>query len=122
MPHRRLAAGELEPADAVDVDGGADDVGDLLKTEDVRLRQPADTFLRHAVHAAEVASVGHADAQDLDRRDRPRASLERRRRGGGLLHDGETHRAHCSILNGEVYSNLPAFDGSCASCRIAAAL
>jgi len=43
-----------------------DDFGDLLVRQDLGLRQPLQPFLRHAIHAAEVAPIRHRDTQVLD--------------------------------------------------------
>src|SRR2546423_859420 len=72
----RLAAGELESADAMNLDGGADDLGNLLETENVIFRQPGHTVGGHAIDAAEIAAIGHADAQDFDRSNRLRTGIE----------------------------------------------
>jgi hypothetical protein len=73
-----FAAGELEAADTVNLDGRFDDVGDLFEGEDVVLGKPADAFLGHAVEAAEITAVGDADTKDADGGDRARAGVEGR--------------------------------------------
>src|SRR6478672_9128709 len=60
-PYQRLAAGEPElPHPAAD-EGGGDPV-DLLEGQDLLFRQKGHVF-RHAVNAAEIATVGHRDPQ-----------------------------------------------------------
>src|SRR5258708_801489 len=59
----RLAAGEFEAPDAVDVDRGAHDVADLLEGQDLRLRQPPYAVRGHAIYATEVAAIGDAGGE-----------------------------------------------------------
>lgn len=85
----RLATGELEAADAVNVNGGADNLGDFLEGEDFKSGQPGDALFGHAVKAAIVAAVGNADAENLDRGDIGRARGKRGEDGGGNFCDLE---------------------------------
>ena len=66
VAQQRLAAGQ---ADAVDAELGeaVDQRRDLLEVEDVAARQPDVVLLRHAVLAAQIAAVGHRDAQVAQR-------------------------------------------------------
>ena len=65
LAHQRLAAGEPELAHAAGDEGRAQPV-ELLERQHVLLRQEGHV-LRHAIDAAEVAAVGHRDAQIGDR-------------------------------------------------------
>ena len=66
----RLAAGDPQLLHT-EVDEHARDPLDLLEGEELAARQEAvlvaEDLLRHAVHAAEVAAVGHRDPQVADR-------------------------------------------------------
>ena len=64
-PHQRLAAGQPQLAHALGDEGAAQPV-ELLERQQVGLRQERHV-LRHAVDAAEIAAVGHRDAQIGDR-------------------------------------------------------
>ena len=59
--HQRLAAGEAQFAHAARDEGRAQPV-ELLQREHIGLRQKGHVF-RHAIDAAEIAAVGHRDAQ-----------------------------------------------------------
>src|SRR5438876_2262163 len=103
MADGRLAAGEFEAPDAVYFDGGADDVGDFFIAEQIVLGQPAHALFGHAVDAAEVATVGEADAQDSYRGDRARAGVETVSSPlGGNVQDGQSHRrGHCMQMRSD---------------------
>ena len=60
-PDQRLAAGQAQLAHAARHEGRAQPV-ELLEREDLGLGQKRHVF-RHAIDAAEVAAVGHRDAQ-----------------------------------------------------------
>src|SRR5215208_5310938 len=60
-PHERLAAGEAQLAHPA-LDEDAADAVELLERQEVALRQEGHV-LGHAVEAAEIAAVGHRDAQ-----------------------------------------------------------
>src|ERR1700722_7541103 len=64
-----LAAGELEAGDAVDFDGGFDDLRDFFEGEDFSFGNPGDAVFGHAIDATVIAAVGDADAEDADRLD-----------------------------------------------------
>ena len=78
-PHQRLAAGEAQLAHAARDERAAQPV-EFLEREQVLLRQERHV-LRHAVDAAEIAAVGHRDAQIGDRA--PERIDQRRRLDGG---------------------------------------
>ena len=66
LAQQRFAAGQADFFDAVgDEDGG--DAGDFFERQQGGMRQVGvvlvEHFLRHAVHAAEIAAVGDRDAQ-----------------------------------------------------------
>jgi len=84
-----LAPGELEAADPVDADGGANDLGDFLEGEDFKSGKPGDALFWHAVKAAVVTAVGNADTENLDRGDVGRARGKRGEAGGGNFCDLE---------------------------------
>ena len=78
-PHQRLAAGQPQFGHAFRHEGAAQPV-ELLEAEQVGLGQERHV-LRHAIDAAEIAAVGHRDAQigdgareRIDQRARHRAS------------------------------------------------
>ena len=92
-PHQRLAAGEPQLAHAARDEGAAQPV-ELLERQQVGLRQERHV-LRHAVDAAEVAAVGHRDAQIGDARartDRPGAGAASANRSRDRL------RVVCSVV------------------------
>ena len=69
-PYERLATGEPNFLHA-ETDEDPDQALDLLEGEDLGARQEleilAKNLLRHAIHAAEVATVGDADPQVMER-------------------------------------------------------
>ena len=89
-PHERLAAGEAQLAHPA-LDEDAADAVELLERQEVALRQEAHV-LRHAVEAAEIAAVGHRDAQIGDRAperiDERRARRRENGRDGLTPHEG----------------------------------
>ena len=66
---RRSSGSPPVSAHAIDAERGerVGDDGDLLEVEDALARQPGVVGLRHAVLAAQVAAVGHRDAQAAQR-------------------------------------------------------
>ena len=64
-PHQRLSAGQAQLAHAARNEGAAQPV-ELLQREQIGLRQERHV-LRHAIDAAEIATIGHRDAQIRDR-------------------------------------------------------
>ncbi len=76
-PHQRLAAGDAQLAHAVPNEDGAEPV-EFLEREQVALGEEGHV-LRHAVDAAEIAAVGHRDAQVGDR---PPERVDERRTAG----------------------------------------
>ena len=58
---QRLAAGEAQLAHALDDEGGAEPI-QFFQGEEIGLGQEGHVF-RHAIDAAEIAAVGHRDAQ-----------------------------------------------------------
>jgi len=65
-PQQRFAAGEAHLVDAEAAEH-IDQPGQLLERQHVRLWQPDVVLLRHAVLAAEIAAVGHRQAQVAQR-------------------------------------------------------
>ncbi len=63
--HERLAAGEADVGDAHRGEQRHQAL-DLLEREDLRALEPREPLGRHAVLAAEVAAVGHREAQVAD--------------------------------------------------------
>jgi hypothetical protein len=61
--HCRLAPGEPYRLDAETLYEEASDPLDLLVGQDLRSGQPLQALRRHAVHAPEVAAIGHGDPQ-----------------------------------------------------------
>ena len=97
-PHQRLAAGQPQLAHAARDEGAAQAV-EFLEREQVGLRQERHV-LRHAVDAAEIAAVGHRDAQIGDlagRTDRP-ARCRDVRRGSRLPRPNCVIR-HCRLAS-----------------------
>ena len=86
-PHQRLAAGQPQLADAARDEGAAQPV-EFLQRQQVGLRQERHVF-RHAIDAAEIAAVGHRDAQIGDR---PLERVDQRSRLDGR----GAFEAHCS--------------------------
>src|SRR6202008_2315375 len=84
-----------------EADEDAREARDFLEREDRAVRQErvvgVEHFARHAVDAAEVAAIGHRDAQVVQRpaaRIRQRATAEMRGRGTrGNQRDNLLHRA-----------------------------
>ena len=62
-PHQRLAAGDADLADAQRARTGATSAHELVVAEELLAGQPLHALRRHAVAAAEVAPVGHREAQ-----------------------------------------------------------
>src|SRR5271170_5721797 len=76
MADRRLAAGELETSDAMHLHRCPHHVGDLLETQNLFSWQPANPLRGHAVNTAEIAAIGHADAQNTHGGNRLGAGFE----------------------------------------------
>ena len=65
VPHKRLATGQADLADAfLDRDRG--ETFDLLERQHLVVRLPRDALGGHAVDATQVAAVGQADAKVVD--------------------------------------------------------
>ncbi|MDQ0786224.1 hypothetical protein QFZ64_001721 [Streptomyces sp. B3I8] len=60
---QRLTAGEADLGDAEGAGRDVDEADDLVVREQVRLGQPLQALLGHAVGAPQVAAVGQRDAQ-----------------------------------------------------------
>ena len=76
-PHQRLAAGQAQLGHALGDEGAAQPV-EFLEAEQIGLRQKRHV-LRHAIDAAEIAAVGHRDAQIGDG---ARKRIDQRARAG----------------------------------------
>ena len=61
-PYQRLAAGHAHLAHA-QRDGGCRHVAQLLERTDLMMRALRNTVLRHTVDAAQIAQIGHGQAQ-----------------------------------------------------------
>ena len=108
-PHQRLAAGQPQLAHAARDERAAQPV-ELFEREQVLLRQERHV-LRHAVDAAEIAAVGHRDAQIGDR---PLERIDQRRR----LDGGGAFEAHMSRRWFPAPSGTPGSSGASASYSI----
>ena len=60
--HGRLATGQPDAIDP-EIETDACEPRDLFVGEEIILRQPRHAFGRHAVDAAQIAAIGHRDAQ-----------------------------------------------------------
>ena len=65
-PHRRLAASDADRANAEALDEDRCYALDLFEGEDLGAGQPAHVLLRHAIGAAEIATVRDGDPQVVD--------------------------------------------------------
>jgi hypothetical protein len=110
LAQQGLAAGQADLAHAVRHEQ-ARQPRDLLEAQQVVVREVAvvavEHFLGHAVAAAEVAPVGHADAQVAQGPPAQVRQLAARRSGHAAAHGGRQHRAALVHHGDHTFSHGP---------------